>query len=88
MNNVRLLKMSRKKSKNYRVIVQNDSVNTFHHVQKCLQEICGHNLYQSIQCTNIIHNNGQCQVYSNKHDQSVYIFHELKSNGLKVKLIK
>jgi len=66
----------------------NDNENTFDHVQRCLQEICGHNLYQSIQCSQIIHNKGECQVYSNKHDQCVYIFSELKNNGLKVKLVQ
>ena len=48
-------------------MVMNDSVNSFQHVQTCLQEICGHNQYQAIQCTNIIHNNGKCQVYINTH---------------------
>ena len=46
-------------------MVMNDSVNSFQHVQVCLQEICGHNQYQAIQCTNIIHNNGKMKLLDN-----------------------
>ena len=56
--------MPKKRSKKYKIIVMNDAVNTFDHVQQCLQEICGHSKYQAYQCTTIIHNNGECQVYS------------------------
>jgi ATP-dependent Clp protease adaptor protein ClpS len=80
--------MPRKKSNNYRIIVMNDSKNTFLHVQQCLQEICGHNHYQAIQCSHIIHQQGECQVYSNKQDQCMFIYDELLQNGLKVKLVK
>ena len=34
----------------YTVIVLNDEHNTFEHVTKCLQEVCGHN---KLQATNI-----------------------------------
>ena len=80
--------MPKKRSKKYKIIVMNDDFNTFEHVQRCLQEICGHNKYQAQQCTTIIHNNGECQVYSNKEEQCMFIFDQLQHNGLKVRLIK
>ncbi len=80
--------MPRKKSSKHKIIVMNDDKNTFMHVQQCLQEICGQNLYQAIQCTQIIHNHGKCQVYSNDKEQCMFISEELKMNGLKVKVVK
>ena len=69
-------------------MVMNDSVNSFQHVQVCLQEICGHNQYQAIQCTNIIHNNGKCQVYTNTKDQCINIVKELETQGILTKIEK
>jgi ATP-dependent Clp protease adaptor protein ClpS len=80
--------MPKKRLKKYKIIVVNDSINTFEHVQRVLQEICGHNHYQSIQCTQIIHNNGQCQVYMSKEDQCTYILKELKKQNISAKMIK
>lgn len=80
--------MPKKRSKKHKIIVMNDSINTFQHVQRVLQEICGHNHYQAIQCTQIIHNNGECQVYMNTKDQCTYILKELDVNGLSAKIIK
>ena len=80
--------MPKKRSKKYKIIVLNDSVNTTQHVQRVLQEICGHNHYQAIQCTQIIHSNNECQVYMGKEDQCTYILKELEKQGLSTKMIK
>lgn len=88
MNIVKLYQMPKKRSKKYKIIVLNDSVNTTQHVQRVLQEICGHNHYQAIQCTQIIHNNNECQVYMGKEDQCTYILKELEKQGLSTKMIK
>tara|TARA_R110002051_G_scaffold295727_1_gene361599 strand:+ start:1280 stop:1540 length:261 start_codon:yes stop_codon:yes gene_type:complete len=70
------------------VIVLNDNVNTFQHVRKCLQEICGHNYIQAIQCTNIIHGAGRCEVYTDSYDQCVEVYKELTDKGLAVSIVK
>jgi len=80
--------MPKRKSKKYKIMVMNDSVNSFQHVQVCLQEICGHNQYQAIQCTNIIHNKGKCQVYMNTKDQCINIVKELETQGILAKIEK
>ena len=70
------------------VLVLNDAVNTFQHVRKSLQESCGHNYYQSIQCTNIIHNVGKCEVYTDIYKQCLEVYIELQEKGLTVTLVK
>ena len=80
--------MPKRKSKKYKIIVMNDSTNSFQHVQTCLQEICGHNLYQATQCTNIIHHNKKCQVYTNTKDHCTTILKELENNGILAKIEK
>ena len=70
------------------VLVLNDNVNTFQHVRKCLQEVCGHNYLQSIQCTNIIHRSGRCDVYTDVYDQCIEVYKELSEKGLSVSIVK
>ena len=81
-------KKSYKKRGNYKVIVFDDNLNTFHHVRKSLQEICGHNYLQAIQCTSIIHNSGRCSVYTDGHDQCIEVFNELAERGLRASIVK
>ena len=79
-----------KKSKRgkYTVIVLNDKRNTFNHVTRCLQEVCGHNYLQAIQCTNIIHNSGQCDVYTDKYEICIEVYDDLLVQGLTATIIK
>ena len=70
------------------VIVLNDNRNTFNHVTRCLQEVCGHNYLQAIQCTNIIHNSGQCEVYTDKYELCTEVYDDLLNHGLTVTLVK
>jgi len=72
----------------YTVIVLNDEHNTFEHVTKCLQEVCGHNKLQAIQCTNIIHNTGKCSVYTDRFDVCCEVYDELLNEGLTVTVVK
>jgi len=44
------------------LVIYDDNVNTFENVESALQEICGHTVEQSMQCTMIVHNNGKCSV--------------------------
>ena len=81
-------KKSYKKRGNYIVIVLNDNVNTFHHVCKSLQEICGHNYLQAVQCTNIIHHSGKCDVYTDRHDRCIEVFNELAEKGIRTSIVK
>ena len=83
--------MSKKKYKNrgkYTLFVFNDNINKFEHVIKQLRDICGHNHYQSIQYTNIIHSNGKCDVYTGPYDVCCEIYDELTHAGLTVTIHK
>jgi len=83
--------MSKKKYKKrgkYTLFVLNDDINTFEHVTKQLRDICGHNHYQSIQCTNIIHGNGKCDVYTGPYDICCEIYDELIESGLTATILK
>jgi len=70
------------------VIVLNDNRNTFNHVTRCLQEVCGHNYLQAIQCTNIIHNSGQCEVYTDKYEICIEVYDDLQVHGLTATIVK
>lgn len=48
--------------KSYKLIVFNDSVNTFDHVISCFIRILGHTPVQAEQCAQIIHNTGKYAV--------------------------
>ena len=47
-----------------------------------------HVLQENLGEEQIIHNNGECQVYMNTKDQCTYILKELDANGLSAKIIK
>ena len=51
------------KKSNYRFLVlHNDDYHTFDYVIDALIEICGHDLLQAEQCTQLIHYKGKCEV--------------------------
>lgn len=49
-------------TKQHKLIIYNDDVNTFDHVIESLMEVCKHDLIQAEQCTLLIHYKGKCQV--------------------------
>jgi ATP-dependent Clp protease adaptor protein ClpS len=69
---------TKNKKKQFQVVVFSDEVNHFEHVQQCLIDFCGHNVYQAEQCTVIIHNNGQFAVFSGIKERCEEV-HELFS---------
>ncbi len=80
-------KKSNKKGK-YTVIIVNDTHNTFEHVIQCLREVCGHNQIQAIQCTNIIHSTGKCNVFTDTYKECCEVLDDLNAKGLTVTMVK
>jgi|TARA_R100000734_G_C3247544_1_gene50183 ATP-dependent Clp protease adaptor protein ClpS len=76
----------RKYNKKCSIILLNDDVNTFDHVVISLQEICGHNYFQAIQCAHLVHHNGSCEIFKDQRELTETIYEELKEVGLVVKL--
>lgn len=79
---------SYQRKNNCSIILMNDNVNTFDHVVKALQEICGHNYIQATQCAHIVHGVGHCEVFKDKCNLVEEVYEELKELGLIVKLIR
>jgi ATP-dependent Clp protease adaptor protein ClpS len=46
------------------LLIWNDDVTTFDWVIQTLQEVCGHEYIQAVQCAHIVHNTGKCPVKS------------------------
>jgi len=44
------------------IVIYNDDVNTFQFIEKTLQDVCGHTVEQSMQCSYLIHHKGRCSV--------------------------
>jgi ATP-dependent Clp protease adaptor protein ClpS len=44
------------------LILHNDDDHTFEYVIQCLMDICGHDLVQAEQCTQIVHFKGSCDI--------------------------
>jgi len=76
----------RKYNKKCSIILLNDDINTFDHVVISLQEICGHNYFQAIQCAHLVHHNGSCEIFKDQRELTETIYEELKEVGLVVKL--
>jgi ATP-dependent Clp protease adaptor protein ClpS len=70
------------------IVLLNDDVNTFDHVTKALQEVCGHNYIQATQCAHIVHGVGKCEIFKDKCLLVEEVYEELKELGLIVKLIR
>jgi len=78
----------RKYNKKISIILLDDNVNTFDHVVISLQEICGHNYFQAVQCSHLVHHVGKCEIFKDYCDLSTTIYEELQHVGLTVELIK
>jgi len=94
MSSAVLLEMSKNKSKRttkrgtWRVILHDDSVNTFEHVIDCLIDICGHNQFQAHQCALVTHNKKRCAVYKDTWAGCDNVKKMLHSEGLTVTVEK
>jgi ATP-dependent Clp protease adaptor protein ClpS len=67
----------------WRVIVRNDSHNTFEHVATTLAKVLpGVSLDQGHQLANLIHNSGQAIVWSGARELAEHYWAELDSAGL------
>lgn len=91
MNVVKQLLMPKKKStrkKQYTVTVMNDDHNTFDFVIELLQEVCGHNYLQAVQCTHLIDSKGYCDVFTDNPEIATQIYESLAKEGLTVTLKK
>tara|TARA_R110002012_G_scaffold275923_3_gene462668 strand:- start:702 stop:968 length:267 start_codon:yes stop_codon:yes gene_type:complete len=71
----------------YTVFVFDDNVNTIDHVINQLRDVCGHNHYQAIQCTTIIHSNGKCDVFTGPYNICYEISDDLVQAGLTVVIV-
>ena len=61
---------------------------TFDHIVVSLQEICGHNYLQAVQCAHLVHHKGECEIFVDKCSLTESIFEELQHQGLIVDLQK
>ncbi len=68
------------------IVLQNDNVNDFDYVIKTLMTNCSHNYYQAHQCALIVHNTGECNIYSGLGLEVLMVFEQLTKSGLTVKL--
>ena len=77
-----------KRKKKCSIILRNDNYNSFDHVVTSLQEICGHNYFQAVQCSHLVHHVGKCEIFKDYCDLTTTIYEELQHVGLTVELIK
>lgn len=75
-------------SKPYKIILCNDSYNTFDWVITCLMKICGHEYHQANQCAHIVHYKGECDVKYGDFDTLSQMKDKLQNAGLLVLLEK
>ena len=80
--------MSKKRynKKRYHVVVKNDDNTSFTYVIDTLIDVCSHNYYQAGQCASIIHNTGECSVYTGKQQECEQVTDELIKFGLRAEL--
>lgn len=68
---------------NYKVIVLNDDVNTFDHVEKCLMKyIPGMTVDRAKELTNRVHYEGQAVVWIGPQEQAELYHQQLRYEGL------
>lgn len=71
-------------SKPYRLLLHNDSYNSFDHVINCLVSVCEHEYTQAEQCAQIVHNNGVCDVKYGDLETITEMKEKLQGAGLSV----
>jgi ATP-dependent Clp protease adaptor protein ClpS len=66
-----------------KLVVYNDSHNTFDWVIKTFIEVLNHNFYQAEQCAMLIHSNGKCTVKNGDYDVLKPLKEQIIERGLK-----
>ena len=72
--------------KTHRLILHNDSENSYLYVMACLVKVCGHDSVQAEQCALVTHNNGKCQIKSGDFLKMFELQNDLQELSLKVEL--
>ncbi len=70
-------------TKNHRLVLYNDDVNSFDYVISCLVEICEHNYVQAEQCAFITHFKGKCDIKKGDYKSLKQLKQSLVNKGLK-----
>lgn len=81
-------KVVTKKSRDFKLILWNDEVNTFDFVIECLINYCKHEPLQAEQCTYLVHYSGKCDVFSGGETVVKKIAQTLGDKGLTVEVVK
>jgi len=69
-------------SKPYKLILHNDSKNSFDWVITCLMKVCGHEYEQAEQCSFIVHFKGECDVKYGDFEKLSVMKEKLQNAGL------
>jgi ATP-dependent Clp protease adaptor protein ClpS len=69
-----------------RIVVYNDSYNTFEWVISTFIEVLDHNYYQAEQCASIIHSKGKCSVKEGDMDTLKPLAEMILQKGLTVRI--
>jgi len=72
--------------KTHRLVLHNDSENSYLYVMACLVKVCGHDSVTAEQCALITHNVGKCQIKSGDFLNMFEMKTELQELSLKVEL--
>jgi len=72
--------------KTHRLVLHNDSENSYLYVMACLVKVCGHDSVIAEQCALITHNVGKCQIKSGDFLNMFEMKTELQELSLKVEL--
>jgi len=73
-------------SQPWKIVLGNDSYNTFDWVITCLMKICGHEYEQANQCAHIVHFKGECDVKYGDFEKLSVMKEKLQNAGLAVTL--
>jgi len=72
--------------KTHKLVLLNDSENSYLYVMACLVKVCGHDSVQAEQCALITHNKGKCQIKSGDFLNMFEMKADLQHLSLKVEL--
>jgi ATP-dependent Clp protease adaptor protein ClpS len=72
--------------KTHKLILHNDSENSYLYVMACLVKVCGHDSVQAEQCAIVTHNNGKCQIKSGDFLKMFELQNDLQELSLKVEI--
>jgi ATP-dependent Clp protease adaptor protein ClpS len=65
-----------------KIILYNDTHNSFEHVILCLMAFCKHSLTQAEQCAQLVHNKGKYAIKHGNIDELIGINNQLAANDL------